>query len=81
MTSTCPFAVSLIKEVCFRTFPALCRPAELYKKCYELSEKLAEDLKEEAIMVSVLFLFVLVTQGEADLHAGPRNTFLPPVTL
>ena len=37
-----------------RTFAEISRPAELYKKCHELSEQLAEDLKEQRIVVSLI---------------------------
>jgi DNA polymerase kappa len=35
-----------------RTFTEINKPAQLYKKCLELSEALAEDLKEETLKVS-----------------------------
>ena len=40
-----------------RTFSEINKPAELYKKLYELCESLSEDLAEERYLVSMLLQF------------------------
>ena len=40
-----------------RTFGEINKPAELYKKLYELCESLSEDLIEERYLVSMLLQF------------------------
>ena len=40
-----------------RTFSEINKPAELYKKLYELCESLSEDLVEERYLVSMLLQF------------------------
>ena len=40
-----------------RTFGEINKPAELYKKLYELCESLSEDLVEERYLVSMLLQF------------------------
>ena len=52
-THTCTHCVIACIFLCnCRTFSEINKPAELYKKCYELCEALTEDLSKQHMMVS-----------------------------
>ena len=51
-----------------RTFGEINKPAELYKKLYELCESLSEDLVEERYLVSMLLQFTGRLKGTSNVE-------------
>ena len=59
-----------------RTFGEINKPAELYKKLYELCESLSEDLVEERYLVSMLLQFTARLKELVVIRNGKGVLFL-----